>query len=530
MTSVVLRVDSNAPRYFRHRALGIHRQTAFELAGASLVAVDDENDDYEDASTGGGANRVVSVRVRCDGGPAHEIARLIPGVCESAKLRLVFAGADARFSARGGSVELLGRLAAAGRDEDGIDDDDEREAMSTSSSSGIEGYGSDESWGTDEESSREIETVRDDGEDAREDAARREAAATGAWRSLEDVRATMTRWDARTSDDDGGGLKFHVQSPGARRSSRMGTMPTFAWTGSLRPFPTTAKRTYPSGLTPPDYATSGWPDEEFGSRYQSTIEVKTQRAREGMRAACSLARHVMDVVAWAIEPGVTTEELDRICHAVTVGNGAYPSPLNYMGFPKSLCTSVNEVVCHGIPDSRPLREGDVVNLDITIRLSGYHGDLNETYYVGKGGAASKTAQKLMDCTRRALDRAIAHCRPGRRFRDLGEIIADEAARGGYASVKDFCGHGIGELFHCAPNVPHYAKNKAVGVMKEGMTFTIEPMFNESSSHKVVHWPDGWTAVTTNGARSAQYEHTLLITSDGVEVLTARTENSRPFIL
>ena len=111
------------------------------------------------------------------------------------------------------------------------------------------------------------------------------------------------------------------------------------------------------------------------------------------------------------EPGVTTEELDRICHAVTVGNGAYPSPLNYMGFPKSLCTSVNEVVCHGIPDSRPLREGDVVNLDITVRLSGYHGDLNETYYVGKGGAASKTAQKLMDCTRRALDRAIAHCRP-----------------------------------------------------------------------------------------------------------------------
>ena len=145
MTSVVLRVDSNAPRYFRHRALGIHRRTAFELAGASLVAVDDESDDDEDAFTGGGANRVVSVRVRSDGGPAHEIARLIPGVCESAKLRLVFAGADARFSARGGSVELLGRLAAAGWDEDGIDDDDEREAISTSSSSGIEGYGSDES-------------------------------------------------------------------------------------------------------------------------------------------------------------------------------------------------------------------------------------------------------------------------------------------------------------------------------------------------------------------------------------------------
>jgi methionyl aminopeptidase len=282
-------------------------------------------------------------------------------------------------------------------------------------------------------------------------------------------------------------------------------------------------------LNPPDYAISGWPEEEFGSRFQSTVEVKPHEARQKMRAACSLARHVMDTVAWALEPGVTTEELDRICHAVTVGNGAYPSPLNYMGFPKSLCTSVNEVVCHGIPDARPLEEGDIVNLDITVRLNGYHGDLNETYYVGKSCAKSQTAQKLMDCTRKALEKAIAYCRPGRRFRDLGEIIAEEASRGGYASVKDFCGHGIGQLFHCAPNVPHYARNKAIGVMKEGMTFTIEPMFNESSSHKVVHWPDGWTAVTTNGARSAQYEHTLLITSDGVEVLTARTKNSRPFI-
>ena len=223
--------------------------------------------------------------------------------------------------------------------------------------------------------------------------------------------------------------------------------------------------------------------------------MKTQRAREGMRAACSLARHVMDAPR-GHRAERTTEELDRICHAVTVGNGAYPSPLNYMGFPKSLCTSVNEVVCHGIL-TRDRCRGGTPSIWTSPSLSGYHGDLNETYYVGKGGAASKTAQKLMDCTRRALDRAIAHCRPGRRFRDLGEIIADEG-QGGYASRQGFCGHGIGELFHCAPNVPHYAKNKAVGVMKEGMTFTIEPI-NESSSHKVVHWPDGWTAVTTNRA-------------------------------
>ena len=191
------------------------------------------------------------------------------------------------------------------------------------------------------------------------------------------------------------------------------------------------------------------------------------------------------------------------------------------------------VVCHGIPDSRPLR-GRVVNLDITVRRSQRdHGDLNETYYVGKGGAASKTASKAhglhASCARRG-DRALQTV--GRRFRDLGEIIAGATARTALpiASVKDFCGHGIGELFHCAPNVPHYAKNKAVGVMKEGMTFTIEPMFNESSPHKVVHWRMDGPRWRTNGARSAQYEHTLLITSDGVEVLTARTENSRPFIL
>ena len=501
--SFALRVDDDAPRYFRHRTLGGACETSFECAGVTLVSARD------------GAKRV-TVRCRCDGGPSFVIARLIPNVHESACFVHVFEGEDARFSVRGGSVELRGTTTHAIRASSGA----------SSGESDEEGWASDESWGSDAEASREVAETAGGDEDARarETAARLEAARTGKWRTLDDVRKTMDWWDG--DEDD---FAFHVQRAGAKRSSRSGKMPAFAWTGKLRPRRTKAKRSYPSGLNPPDYASSGWPEEEFGSRFQSTVEVKPHEARRAMRAACSLARHVMDTVAWALEPGVTTDELDRICHAVTVGNGAYPSPLNYMGFPKSLCTSVNEVVCHGIPDARPLEDGDIVNLDITVRLNGYHGDLNETYYVGKGGAKSQAAQKLMDCTRKALEKAIAHCRPGRRFRDLGEIIAEEASRGGYASVKDFCGHGIGQLFHCAPNIPHYARNKAIGVMKEGMTFTIEPMFNESSSHKVVHWPDGWTAVTTNGARSAQYEHTLLITSDGVEVLTARNKNSRPFI-
>jgi len=496
--SFALRVDDDAPRYFRHRTLGGACETSFECTGVTLLSARE------------GAKRV-TVRARCDSGPSFVIARLIPDVHESVSFVHVFEGEDARFSARGGSVELRGTTEHEIRAVDSSDD---------------EGCDSDESWGSDVEASREVAETAGGNEDARarETAARLEAARTGKWRTLDEVRKTMDWWDGDKND-----FAFHVQSAGAKRSSRSGKMPTFAWTGKLRPRKTTAKRSYPSGLNPPDYASSGWPEEEFGSRFQSTVEVKPHEARQAMRAACSLARHVMDTVAWALEPGVTTEELDRICHAVTVGNGAYPSPLNYMGFPKSLCTSVNEVVCHGIPDARPLEDGDIVNLDITVHLNGYHGDLNETYYVGKGGAKSKAAQKLMDCTRKALEKAIAYCRPGRRFRDLGEIIAEEASRGGYASVKDFCGHGIGQLFHCAPNVPHYARNKAIGVMKEGMTFTIEPMFNESSSHKVVHWPDGWTAVTTNGARSAQYEHTLLITSDGVEVLTARNKNSRPFV-
>ena len=354
-------------------------------------------------------------------------------------------------------------------------------------------------------------------------------AATGEWAKPDQSdTSALARWDVANGE-----WAYHIQNSGARQHRRSSKMPEFKWTGPLRPMKVSPKRSVPKigWLCPlPDYARTGWPEAEFASSLQHKLEVKTPEQLAKMRAACSLGRAVMDAVAAAIKPGVTTDQLDRICHAMTLMNGAYPSPRNYMGFPKSLCTSVNEVVCHGIPDARPLEDGDIVNLDITVCLNGYHGDLNETYMVGTGSSdpeGASRAKALMKCALECLELAMARCTPGARFRDLGEAIQTHANGRGYGVVKDFCGHGIGALFHCAPNVPHYAKNKAVGVMKPGMTFTIEPMVNEGT-HRTKHWPDGWTAVTADGGRSAQYEHTMAVTETGLDVLTKRTANSRPF--
>jgi methionyl aminopeptidase len=272
---------------------------------------------------------------------------------------------------------------------------------------------------------------------------------------------------------------------------------------------------------------------------------------------------VLDACAAAVRPGVTTDELDRIAHDVTVAGGGYPSPLNYCSFPKSCCTSVNEVICHGIPDARPLEDGDIVNLDISVFLNGYHGDLNETVLCGSvDDAGQAVVRGAWEC----LSRAIDLVKPGTRFRDVGDAISAHAARAGLSVVRTYCGHGIGcvcapacivllrhccpalvlcadaravaarhptllpafhpcsELFHCAPNIPHYGNNKAVGIMRPGMIFTIEPMIN-LGSWKDTTWPDGWTSVTIDGKRSAQFEHTMLVTETGVEILTARTPDS-----
>lgn len=209
--------------------------------------------------------------------------------------------------------------------------------------------------------------------------------------------------------------------------------------------------------------------------------------------------------------GVTCDELDRIVHEATVERGAYPSPLNYYKFPKSVCTSVNEVICHGIPDYRELRDGDIVNIDVSVYKDGFHGDLNETFLVG--GAVDASSRTLVKTAYESLAAAVALCRPGALYRDLGEAISQVTRAAGCSVVTTYCGHGIGSLFHTSPNVPHYAKNKAKGSMEVGHVFTVEPMIN-LGGYKDVLWPDNWTAVTADGSRSAQFEHTMVITETG----------------
>uniref|UniRef100_A0A672S8N8 Methionine aminopeptidase n=1 Tax=Sinocyclocheilus grahami TaxID=75366 RepID=A0A672S8N8_SINGR len=253
----------------------------------------------------------------------------------------------------------------------------------------------------------------------------------------------------------------------------------------------------------------------------SQIKILNAEEIEGMRVVCKLAREVLDIAAMMVKPGVTTEEIDHAVHLACTARNCYPSPLNYYNFPKSCCTSVNEIICHGIPDRRPLQEEDILNIDITVYHNGYHGDLNETFFVGE---VDEGAKRLVQTTYECLMQAIDSVKPGIRYRELGNIIQKHAQANGFSVVRSYCGHGIHKLFHTAPNVPHYAKNKAVGVMKPGHVFTIEPMICEGGWQDET-WPDGWTAVTRDGKRSAQFEHTLLVTETGCEILTRRLEDN-----
>ena len=224
----------------------------------------------------------------------------------------------------------------------------------------------------------------------------------------------------------------------------------------------------------------------------------------------------MAAAAEAIAPGVTTDELDVIAHDYLVAHGAYPSTLGYRGFPKSICTSVNEVVCHGIPDARELRDGDIVNIDITAYLDGVHGDTDATYLVGE---VDEESRLLVERTREAMFRGIKAVAPGRPINVIGRVISSYAKRFGYGVVRDFTGHGIGEAFHSGLIIPHYDAAPAYDtVMEPGMTFTIEPMLN-LGTHEWEMWDDGWTVVTADKARSAQFEHTILVTETGSEILT-----------
>lgn len=307
---------------------------------------------------------------------------------------------------------------------------------------------------------------------------------------------------------------------------RRAAFESFAFTGDLRPadlvFP---RRSVPAAIRAPDYAVDGKPrSEERFNGSSSRFRVLDAAGIEGMRTVCRLGREVLDIAVRAAKPGVSTEDIDVIVHKACVERNSYPSPLNYYGFPKSCCTSVNEVICHGIPDTRVLRDGDILNLDITLYHGGYHGDLNETVLVG---ACDDEGKKLVKSAYDCLWSAIKVVKPGTLFRELGAHVDKVARANGHSVVRTYCGHGINEEFHTAPNVPHYKKNKAVGVCKEGMTFTIEPMINEGAWRDKL-WPDNWTAVTEDGKRSAQFEHTILVTADGYEVLTDRSPDGPKF--
>ncbi|RYJ07372.1 MAG: type I methionyl aminopeptidase [Actinomycetales bacterium] len=243
--------------------------------------------------------------------------------------------------------------------------------------------------------------------------------------------------------------------------------------------------------------------------------VRSPEIIAAMRVAGRVAAQALDAVEAAIAPGVTTDELDRVGHEFLVSHGAYPSTLGYRDYPKSLCSSVNEVICHGIPDDRPLEDGDIVNIDITAYVDDVHGDTNKTYLVGD---VDEESRLLVERTHEATMRAIRAVKPGRQINVVGRVIEAYAARFGYGVVRDFTGHGVGPAFHDGLVIPHYDEPTATTVIEPGMTFTIEPMLTLGSTEWDL-WEDGWTATTQDKSRTAQFEHTLLVTADGAEILT-----------
>lgn len=247
------------------------------------------------------------------------------------------------------------------------------------------------------------------------------------------------------------------------------------------------------------------------------VHVKSTREIAAMRRAGRLAAETLHAVGPLVRPGVTTQEINDFVHEDTLRKGARPAPLNYLGFPRSVCTSINHVVCHGIPGASKLREGDIVNVDVTHLLDGFHGDTSATFYVGQ---PSEDAKKVTEIARRSLELGIAEVKPGARLGDVGAAIQNFAEGLGCGVVTDFVGHGIGREFHEEPKVSHVGVRGRGERLRPGMTFTIEPMINLGSPEVEV-LDDDWTAVTADGSLSAQFEHTLLVTEDGVEILTQR---------
>lgn len=280
--------------------------------------------------------------------------------------------------------------------------------------------------------------------------------------------------------------------------------------GNLKPGTLSPKLSVPAHIDRPEYMFHSGPEVVTAS------DIKTPETVEKIRHAGRIAAQAMETAAAAIAPGVTTDALDKIAHEYLCDHGAYPSCLGYMGFPKSICTSINEVICHGIPDSTVLNEGDIINLDVTAYIDGVHGDTNATYGVGQ---IDEESALLIERTHNSMMRAIKAVRPGREVNVLGRVIESYAKRFNYGVVRDYTGHGVGEAFHSGLIIPHYDSAPLYDtVMEVGMVFTIEPMLTLGTI-EWQQWDDGWTVVTKDRSRTAQFEHTLVVTEDGADILT-----------
>ncbi|KAL4227586.1 Methionine aminopeptidase 1D [Mactra antiquata] len=271
-------------------------------------------------------------------------------------------------------------------------------------------------------------------------------------------------------------------------------------------------RSVPSHITKPPYVTEGHERVQL-----SEPEIKTTGQIESMWNSCKLARHVMDKVAKSLKVGMTTDEIDVLVHNECVANNAYPSPLLYKGFPKSVCTSINNIHCHGIPDDRPLQDGDILNVDISVYYRGYHGDTSETFLIGN---VDEAGRQLVKVGKECLQQGINVCKPGARFCDIGKAICKYANAQGFSVIPEITGHGIGSYFHGPPSIFHvdYETEESMAVMKPGMIFTIEPVICEGSD-QFEKWSDKWTLASLDDSRSCQFEHTVLIVKSGVEIMT-----------
>jgi methionyl aminopeptidase len=278
---------------------------------------------------------------------------------------------------------------------------------------------------------------------------------------------------------------------------------------TIQPATISPPREVPASIPRPPYVGRTAPDPYTGDDVQSLETI------ERMRIAGRIAAQAMHAAATAISPGITTDDLDRVVHEFLIDHRAYPSTLGYRGFPKSCCTSVNEVICHGIPDARPLQEGDVVKIDVTAYLGGVHGDTCGTFFCGE---VDEPSRLLTERTHEALVRAINAVKPGRQVNIIGRVIESYAKRFGYGVVRDYTGHGVHTAFHSGLVIPHYDEPAYDTVIKPGMTFTIEPMITLGTGAWYM-WDDGWTVLTADGSRCAQFEHTLAVTERGAEVVT-----------